>query len=169
MRTEHKQRYERMVDDLRQKKLKLTPQRLAILRLFCADESHPTAQDLYARLRATFPTMSFATVYNTLDALALAGLTSTLNLGGESRASRFDPNTDPHHHAVCDVCGSITDIPVAPPAPAASSHDADTLDSAAPGFAVRAVERVYRGLCAGCAGGGRHGRATTSRKKRLLS
>ncbi len=157
MRTEHKQRYERMVDDLRQKKLKLTPQRLAILRLFCADESHPTAQDLYARLRTTFPTMSFATVYNTLDALALAGLSSTLNLGGESRASRFDPNTDPHHHAVCDACGSITDIPVATPAPAASSRDAHALDSAAPGFSVRAVERVYRGLCAAC------------RKKRLLS
>ena len=161
MKAEHTQRYERMVDDLRRKKLKLTPQRLAILRLFCADESHPTAQDLYARLRATFPTMSFATVYNTLDALALAGLTSTLHLGG---ASRFDPNTEPHHHAICDRCGSITDIPLV--ARAARAHT-DALESAAPGFSVRAVERVYRGLCAACAGsttGHAHGK-----KKKLLS
>jgi Fe2+ or Zn2+ uptake regulation protein len=165
MRANHKERYERMVEDLRLKKLKLTPQRLAILRLFCGDESHPTAQDLYTRLRATFPTMSFATVYNTLDALAHAGHVTTLNLGagpnGESRAARFDPNTEPHHHAVCDACGSITDIPSTARASVASS---DALVSAAPGFAVRTVERVYRGLCAGCAGGERRG-AT----KKLLS
>lgn len=173
MRVEHKQRFDRMVEDLRQKKLKLTPQRLAILRLFCADESHPTARDLYARLRAAFPTMSFATVYNTLDALALAGLTSTLHLGGESRASRFDPNTDAHHHAVCDACGSVTDIPVASPSAASAARDGHALESAAAGFAVRAVERVYRGLCAACARGVRprdgKARHPDTPKKKLLS
>jgi Fur family peroxide stress response transcriptional regulator len=160
MRAEHKERYERMVTDLRRRKLKLTPQRLAILRLFCADESHPTAQDLFARLRPSFPTMSFATVYNTLDALAAAGLTSTLHLGG---ASRFDPNTTPHHHAICDACGKITDVPRRPRARAsrATSDAALTaLSEAAPGFAVRAVERVYRGLCASC---------KAPAKKKLLS
>ncbi len=161
MRIVHKQRYERMVEDLQQKQLKLTPQRLAILRLFCADESHPTAQDLYARLRASFPTMSFATVYNTLDALALAGLSQTLHLGGESRASRFDPNVEPHHHAVCDFCGRITDIPSAQ---RTSGSDAAALQSAAPGFGVRSVERVYRGLCAACVN-----RRNRSRKTELSS
>ncbi len=167
MRPEHKERYERMVEDLRQKGLKLTPQRLAILRLFCADESHPTAQELYTRLLATFPTLSFATVYNTLDALAAAGHVTTLNLGpgprgarGDSRAARFDPNTHPHHHAVCDVCGSITDIPSTTRAPVAS----DALVSAAPGFEVRSVERVYRGICGECAGNDTHGG-----KNKLLS
>jgi Fur family peroxide stress response transcriptional regulator len=157
MRAEHLERFERMVANLRQKKLKLTPQRLAILRLFCADESHPTAQDLYARLRPAFPTMSFATVYNTLDALALAGLTSTLHLGG---ASRFDPNTEPHHHAICDGCGSIADISL-PVRPTQSPVDGQALELAAPGFSVRAVERVYRGLCAGC--------TRKAKKKKLLS
>jgi Fur family peroxide stress response transcriptional regulator len=96
--------------------------------------------------------MSFATVYNTLDALLGAGHVATLNLGpgprGEARATRFDPNTEPHHHAVCDVCGSITDVPATTRALVAS----DALVSAAPGFEVRTVERLYRGVCAECAG-----------------
>src|SRR3954454_23706425 len=97
--------------------LKLTPQRLAIVRELAADESHPTAQELYERLRPSLPTMSFATVYNTLDALRAAGLCAALSLSPGS--GRFDPNMQPHHHAVCDGCGSVTDIPVgaAPRAP----------------------------------------------------
>ncbi len=143
---QHQERYERMVEDLRRAKLKLTPQRLAIVRLFSTDESHPTAQDLYARLQSTFPTMSFATVYNTLDALAAAGLSGTLHLGG---ASRFDPNTDAHHHAICDACGKILDVPASAKKPKDASPP--KVARAAPGFRVRAVERVYRGICASCA------------------
>jgi Fur family peroxide stress response transcriptional regulator len=143
--TAHQERYERMVADLRRAKLKLTPQRLAIVRLFSVDESHPTAQDLYARLQSTFPTMSFATVYNTLDALASAGLSGTLHLGG---ASRFDPNTDAHHHAICDVCGKIVDVPASAKKP--KDESPPKVVRASPGFRVRAVERVYRGVCATC-------------------
>ena len=135
-----------MLDDLRSRGLRITPQRVAIVRLFAEDPSHPTAQELFERLRPTFPTMSFATVYNTLDALAGAGLSRTLRLGN---AARFDPNTEPHHHAVCDRCGAIVDIP-------AKDQHADppakrSVRAVAPGFAVTRVERIYRGLCARCA------------------
>src|SRR5208283_3157922 len=92
-----------MLRDLKRAGLKMTPQRLAIVKLFAGDESHPTAQELFERLHGEFPSMSFATVYNTLDALASAGLSGTLRLGG---AARFDPNVDAHHHAVCDRCGA---------------------------------------------------------------
>ena len=98
-----------MLRDLQRAGLKLTPQRMAIVRLFADDGSHPTAQDLFERLRPTFPSMSFATVYNTLDALARAGLAGIVRLPGKrGDAARFDPNTRPHHHAVCDGCGSGT-------------------------------------------------------------
>lgn len=132
--------------------LKLTPQRLAIVRELAADPTHPTAQELFERLQPAMSTMSFATVYNTLDALAAAGLCAALALS--PGAARFDPNMRPHHHAVCDRCGLVRDVPadasaspageVAPGAPA-------TL-AAAPGFEIRAVERIYRGICADCAG-----------------
>jgi Fe2+ or Zn2+ uptake regulation protein len=79
-----------MLRDLKKAGLKMTPQRIAIVRLFACDDSHPTAQALFERLQRDFPSMSFATVYNTLDALAKAGLSGTLRLGN---AARFDPNT----------------------------------------------------------------------------
>jgi Fur family peroxide stress response transcriptional regulator len=134
-----------MLDDLKRAGLKLTAQREAIVHEFAADEAHPTAQDLYDRLRGDFPQMSFATVYNTLDALAAAGLSGTLRIGN---AARFDPNTAPHHHVVCEQCGAIADVPAKSldPSPAATRR----LRRAAPGFRVRAVERIYKGLCAAC-------------------
>ncbi|WP_437309153.1 Fur family transcriptional regulator [Sorangium sp. So ce388] len=139
-----------MLACVRSSGLKLTPQRLAIVRELAADPTHPTAQELFERLRPALPTMSFATVYNTLDALASAGLCVALSLS--PGASRFDANMAPHHHAVCDRCGLVRDVPCEPfterpdataPAPLA----------AAPGFEVRAVERIYRGICAACAKG----------------
>jgi len=139
-----------MLNDLQRSGLKMTPQRIAIVRLFARDPSHPTAQDLFDRLRPVFPSMSFATVYNTLDALARANLASIVRLPGKrGDAARFDPNSNPHHHAVCDQCGAVLDIAAGTlaPTPAASRR----LHRAAPGFSVRAVERVYRGLCAVCA------------------
>jgi Fur family peroxide stress response transcriptional regulator len=135
-----------MLADLKRAGLKVTAQRQAIVKLFAGDDSHPTAQDLFERLREDFPAMSFATVYNTLDALASAGLSGTLRLGG---AARFDPNTEAHHHAVCDRCGAVRDVPAETLAP--TSATVRRLQRAAGGFSVRAVERLYRGLCAKCA------------------
>src|SRR3954454_24388738 len=89
--------------------LKLTPQRMAIVRELAADPTHPTAQELFERLRPTLPTMSFATVYNTLDALASAGLCAALSLS--PGPPRFDPNMRAHYHAVCDRCGLVRDVP----------------------------------------------------------
>jgi len=134
-----------MIAVLRARGLRITPQRVALVEAFAADPSHPTAQELFERLRPAFPTMSFATVYNTLDALAQAGLSATLRLGN---AARFDPNTSPHHHAVCDACGAAFDIPAKTLDPTAS-HRA-RLERVAPGFVVRQVERTYRGRCAAC-------------------
>ncbi|HLK39811.1 MAG TPA: Fur family transcriptional regulator [Polyangiaceae bacterium] len=138
-----------MLRDLKRAGLKLTPQRIAIVRLFSGDASHPTAQDLFERLRPSFPSMSFATVYNTLDALANAGMAGLVRLPGKrGDAARFDPNRQPHHHAVCDECGAVIDIAAGSLAP--SPGATKKLRRAAPGFSVRAVERIYRGSCARC-------------------
>jgi Fur family peroxide stress response transcriptional regulator len=166
-------RAQAMLADLKRAGLKMTPQRIAIVRLFAGDPTHPTAQDLFERLRRDFPSMSFATVYNTLDALAAAGLCSTLRLGSAAsrslpsrrdsassrrrpdarslaplRATRFDPNITPHHHALCERCGTIHDVPAATLAPTAAA--VRNVERKAPGFLVRSVERIYRGLCSAC-------------------
>lgn len=126
-------------------RLRKTPQRLAIVRAFVDDPSHPTAQVLFERLRAELPTMSFATVYNTLAALEGAGLCRALRVDGPAGAAgaRFDPNVDPHDHAVCDRCGAIVDVPLSLDPRAKLAVD---------GFVVRSVERLYRGECVGCRG-----------------
>lgn len=135
-----------MLERVRASGLKLTPQRMAIVRELAADPTHPTAQELYERLREALPTMSFATVYNTLDALATAGLCEALSLS--PGAARFDPNMEPHHHAVCDRCGLVRDVPRASvDAVAGEGAGAGSLA----GFHVRVVEQIYRGLCADCA------------------
>ncbi len=136
-----------MLGDLRRAGLKMTPQRIALVKHFAADDSHPTAQSLFERLRPAFPSMSFATVYNTLDALARAGLSSTLRLG---HAARFDPNTSPHHHAVCDLCGDVRDVPADEVDDGTGVRLRIPLHGHGASFRVRAVERIYRGTCAAC-------------------
>lgn len=142
---EHRSRT--MLDALRGAGMKLTPQRRAIARAIAMDASHPTAQALFARLRPGFPKMSFATVYNTLDALSRAGQIHVLKLGG---AARFDPNTYFHHHAICSACGSVWDVP----SQSSGSTEArtDPHPSLPVAFRVESIEQLYRGVCASCDG-----------------
>lgn len=129
-----------MIDGLRSAGLKVTPQRLAIVDAFADDTTHPTAQDIFERLRAAMPTMSFATVYSTLDTLAAANLCTVRALA--PGPARFDPNTTPHHHAVCDACGAMFDVP--------TGSSRTTSNRAIGGFEVHRVETIYRGSCAAC-------------------
>lgn len=129
-----------VVAELREAGLKVTPQRLAVFRALWGDETHPTAQEIYDRLRPQFPGMSFATVYNTLDALASIGRVEPLQLGG---ATRFDPNATPHHHAICDRCGAVRDVP-------AGDRRSERAPRVVSGFRIHRVERLYRGLCPDC-------------------
>jgi Fur family peroxide stress response transcriptional regulator len=88
--------------------LKLTPQRLAIFDYLKDNTDHPSAEDVYAAVAKKFPTMSFATVYNTLETLRRRG--ELLELTIDPRRKRFDPNPRPHHHLICVQCKRIVDI-----------------------------------------------------------
>ena len=144
------ERVQAMLAGLRAAGLKVTPQRMAIVHEVAGDESHPSAHELFERLRQMMPTMSFATVYNTLSALCDAGLGRQLSLVPGS--ARFDPTPQPHDPVVCDVCGAVRDIPAPVPARSSSAQVDLGLTTAAPGFFVRSVERIVRGLCVHCRG-----------------
>jgi Fur family peroxide stress response transcriptional regulator len=88
--------------------LKLTPQRLAILDYLDGNKDHPSAEDIYMAVSKKFPTMSFATVYNTLETLRQRG--GVLELTIDPDKKRFDPNTEPHHHLICIKCKKIVDV-----------------------------------------------------------
>jgi Fur family peroxide stress response transcriptional regulator len=127
---------------LRAAGLKVTPQRLAIVDCLAGDATHPTAQEVYERLRERFPSMSVATVYNTLSALDSIGHCRRLEMGG---AIRFDPNVAAHDHAVCESCGAIRDVSIA------ERNLGEPRECELAGFRVDRVERIYRGVCAHCA------------------
>ena len=84
-----------------------TPQRIAISRYMLSNHEHPTAQKTYLEVKKTHPTVSLATIYNTIKILKETGLILELNL--DQGETRFDPITEPHAHLLCLRCGSIID------------------------------------------------------------
>lgn len=121
--------------------LKVTPQRQAIFRALDGNMGHPTAEAIYAQVSTEMPTISLRTVYATLHDLADMGQILELDLGTGS--SRFDPTTDPHHHLVCESCGTVADL-------YADFTDVRVPERAAHGFAVSTTEIIFRGLCPAC-------------------
>jgi Fur family peroxide stress response transcriptional regulator len=88
--------------------LKLTPQRLAILEYLNDNTDHPSAEDIYRTVSKKYPTMSLATVYNTLGTLRQQGCLRELTI--DPNKKRFDPNPKPHHHLICVRCKKTIDI-----------------------------------------------------------
>ncbi|MCI5679252.1 MAG: transcriptional repressor [Bacteroidales bacterium] len=93
---------------LREKGLKVTPQRIAVYNMLCNSHEHPNAEMIYKTLEPTNPTMSLATVYKTLDFFKQLGLVKELNVGEPS--SRYDAVVQCHPHTVCKVCGQVEDL-----------------------------------------------------------
>jgi Fur family transcriptional regulator, peroxide stress response regulator len=89
--------------------MKVTPQRLLIFRALMQDESHPSPDKLYRRIKRSHPTLSHATVYTTLETFARHGIIARLTPLHET--VRFDPMTHPHHHVVCIRCKKVTNLP----------------------------------------------------------
>lgn len=101
-------RYEHLVARLKARDFRLTPQRVALLRLIAASDGHPSAHDLYERIKTQFPTTSPATVYKTLHLLKELG--EVLELGFSNDDNRYDGSRPyPHPHLICVRCRAITD------------------------------------------------------------
>ncbi|HEX8719258.1 MAG TPA: transcriptional repressor [Pyrinomonadaceae bacterium] len=89
----------------------LTPQRQAVLRVVAESAEHLTANEIFEAARRDLPSISFATVYNSLKYLKDAGLVREINFGKGS--SRYDRETARHDHAVCSRCGKLVDFDLA--------------------------------------------------------
>lgn len=93
---------------LRKKNIRLSHQRLMVLEYMSANHCHPTADQIYNGLKATVPSLSKTTIYNTMDAFLEAGLVRPVNI--EDKEVRYDIVTDEHGHFKCDSCGHIYDF-----------------------------------------------------------
>jgi Fur family peroxide stress response transcriptional regulator len=122
--------------------IKLTPQRIAILECLEGNTKHPSAEDIYHKVSGKFPTMSLATVYNTLDTLKKLGKLSELKVDADKK--RFDPNIKPHHHLICLKCRKVHDIHIDfdPPIPQKQKK----------GFRITGNHIEFYGICRDCNG-----------------
>ncbi len=123
--------------------LKVTPQRLAVLRLVKGDRTHPSAEKIYHEISKKFPSISFATVYNTLAKLVEAGEIQQLDIDPDKK--RFDPYTSLHYHFYCKTCGKVYDvdydISLTPDIKKIAGHHVET------------IQLNFKGVCKGCANG----------------
>lgn len=124
---------------LREVGLVPTIQRLAVLDWLYRTKLHPTADQVYSAVRKKFPSISRATVYNTLEALTKAGM--ILRLSVDPTVARYDADLKPHAHFRCRVCQKIYDIEV---------KDGMPIDVKADGHLVESVRTYAYGVCAKC-------------------
>ncbi len=132
-----------MLASLRRRKIRITPQRLAILRVLAASKGHPAVEQIHQQVARTFPTMSLATVYKTVSLLKQLG--EVLELGFADASSRYDGNRPyPHPHVICTRCRKILDPDLAALETLAREIAAET------GFRIEAHRVDFFGLCPEC-------------------
>jgi Fur family peroxide stress response transcriptional regulator len=131
--------------------VKLTPQRLAIFEYLARHPGHPTAEEVYRDVLERYPTLSFATVYNTLELLAEMGEVRMVIVDELRR--RYDMNTEPHRHAVCRQCRRIVDVREDEIGGGDLLRRAlEQVDLSARGFSVEGTSVEFAGLCSECVG-----------------
>ena len=123
--------------------LRSTPQREVVYHSLIEKRDHPTADEVFARVKSEMPNISLATVYNCLETLTECGLVRAVN--HERQPSRYCANLEPHAHFFCERCGAVHDVP-------GSEQETGTAGWQLPaGAVVTHHEVAFRGQCAECA------------------
>jgi Fe2+ or Zn2+ uptake regulation protein len=132
---------EDLVTALRDRGMRVTPQRVVLHRALGELDRHVTADELLDTVSDRLPNISLPTIYATLELFEDLDMVRRVQRAG---TTLFDPRTDSHHHLICTVCGSIEDLD--------SELDTSALDRAAEGhgFERERVEAVVHGRCARC-------------------
>lgn len=141
--SDHKIRLETMIQKMRAAGCRITPQRIAILRVLSISKGHPSVEDIHEQVKGEFPTTSLATVYKNISMLKDLGEVQELSFGTES--SRYDGNRpDPHPHLICTRCKKIID------------PDLESLESVSKelvretGFKITSHRLDFFGICPAC-------------------
>lgn len=133
----------KLIQALKQAGFRITPQRIAICRLLAETEEHPTAQKIHTLLSPDHPSLSLATVYNTLETLVDLGVVNTLGSAGDD-AVHYDADTTPHVNLACVSCHRVIDLP---------SRHVRALDEEVvrrSGYELQGARVLYYGLCPEC-------------------
>ena len=143
--TDPQTRYEELITILKEQDYRLTPQRVELVRLIASSEGHPSAHQLYLKVKNDFPTMSQATVYKTLALLKEMGQVQEIDLRDDSH---YDGNRpEPHPHLVCIKCNKIVDGELNLEHSAIRRLEKDS------GFRIVRPQITFYGLCPECRNG----------------
>ena len=136
-------RLEHMLDRLRGHHFRITPQRIAVLRILAHTNGHPSVETIYEEVKKDFPTTSLATVYKTVT--LLKELNEVLELGFPDGRNRYDGvRPYPHPHLICTKCHKIID-------PDLESLDGMTKELASEtGFHITSHRLDFFGICPEC-------------------
>jgi Fe2+ or Zn2+ uptake regulation protein len=126
---------------LRERGMRVTPQRVVVHRALSELDRHVTADELLDAVTERLPSVSLPTIYATLELLEELGMVRRLQRSG---TTLFDPRTEPHHHLVCTSCGAVEDLD--------SALDSAALERAAAGhdFMPERIEAIVHGRCRDC-------------------
>ncbi len=120
-------------------------QRELIYKTVVENPIHPTADTVYAIVRAQEPNISLGTVYRNLNLLSQQGLLQKICLPNASDC--FDGRCDEHHHMLCTHCGKVFDLPFT-----LKLEELKKQAGAFPGFLITGCQILFHGLCAECRG-----------------
>jgi Fur family peroxide stress response transcriptional regulator len=136
-------RTDSMLRKLREMGYRITPQRLAILKILAESKGHPGAEEIYAQVKTHFPTTTIATVYKTLAVLKSIGEVLELEFSGDY--NRYDgKKPGPHPHLICIKCKRIAD-------PDLASLDEMTAKlSSKTGYKLISHRLDFYGICPDC-------------------
>lgn len=151
-------RRERLVRLLRDRGLRATVPRRAILAHLLGRQDHPTAREVFTALQRTGRPVSVATLYQNLEALSARKLLR--RFVGPEGVVRYDVNLQPHHHLLCERCGRLADVLPG------DIRGLRTLRLQAPRMRAWRVRRLaiqFQGLCPACASGASGGRGGSRR------
>ena len=141
------ERFEELINALKEREYRLTPQRVELVRLIASSEGHPSAAQLYSDIKSRFPTMSQATVYKTLTLLKEMNQVYEIDLHDDSH---YDGNLPfSHPHLVCNQCKKIMD--------GEFELDKELINNIEKqsGFRIMDSQVVFFGLCSDCRKAGR--------------
>ncbi|CAN5630534.1 MAG: transcriptional repressor [Actinomycetota bacterium] len=133
-------------EPLRERGVRITPQRAFIWQALASSDDHFTAEELWERVRAVLPGLEISTVYRSLEALAGAGLVVESRVGEGPRI--FEARSAPHPHLVCEKCGRISHLDSA-----AGGRILGALEAESEGFETHELHIFATGVCADCAEG----------------
>lgn len=138
------------VKPLRERGVRVTPQRAHIWRALAESGEHLSAEEIWAKVGDALPGVELSTIYRSLAALREAGLVVESRL--PEGPALFEARASLHPHLVCKSCGGISH-----PEPEVGHRLLEALDAGSGGFEVHDLSVVARGICAACAAGGAAG------------